>query len=362
LIHEMFLEDSAILGKDAEGQPWINWKEWHGERVIYRSVSPERLDWRQLPEIVVLLEPIIGERIVFNPYPKGIQSPQEAQERVRQIWLDLYGRAPERVLPALPFPQVLDLLSQSLKAAGNVEESGNVARVAEGTELLERGQLAPEEARAAQREVGLMLNRLEQRDAGILGRSLPFAIEGGPHSGAPFLLIEDGQCFDKTPIRRVDSRVWRNGPATRESQRANPQDSNATALIIYMGPVGSSARTMLPAAYLFEEGDGIPRIRWNNVKDLDESKLIHTSSQAFYLRRYARRVAELWQKEYGRRPRVHALTRVSLNGRPYQELVDPNVDLADVSVKWFRHNDWIRELQTSRIPRAALASETVVAK
>jgi len=82
---------------------------------------------------------------------------------------------------------------------------------------------------------------------------------------------------------------------------------------------------------------------------------VHTSLQAFYLRRYARRVASLWEEEYARRPAVHALTKVSLNGRPHQLLVDPNVDLASVPVTWFGHNSWIKDLETPRIPREALA-------
>jgi hypothetical protein len=46
---------------------------------------------------------------------------------------------------------------------------------------------------------------------------------------------------------------------------------------------------------------------------------------------------------------------VSLNARPYQLLVDPEVDLASVPVNWFGHNLWIRDLEMPRIPREALS-------
>ena len=93
---------------------------------------------------------------------------------------------------------------------------------------------------------------------------------------------------------------------------------------------------------------------WNSAKDLSRSKLIHVSNQAFFLRRYARRVAWLWEKEYGRRPAVTAWTSLSLNGRPHQELVDPKADLASVKAKWLSHNEWVFDLKTARIPREAL--------
>jgi len=81
---------------------------------------------------------------------------------------------------------------------------------------------------------------------------------------------------------------------------------------------------------------------------------MHVSTQPFYLRRYARRVAEIWQRDYGRRPIVHAVTSMSFNGRPPQPLVDPAADLATVPVAWLRHNPWIKDLETPRIPGSAI--------
>jgi len=115
----------------------------------------------------------------------------------------------------------------------------------------------------------------------------------------------------------------------------------------------------LPLASLvrFEPG-GRTEVYWNIEKDLTVSKGIHISNQAFYLRRYDRRLASLWQQEYGRRPKVRAITAVSFNGRPHQLLVDPEADLASVPVHWMRHNQWIRDLEMDRIPRSSLSAGT----
>ena len=123
-------------------------------------------------------------------------------------------------------------------------------------------------------------------------------------------------------------------------------------MIVYTAEIGMEAKDALPQVCIFDSQDrpDLAYIYWNGLKDLTVSKLMYVSSHAFYLRRYARRVADLWEKEYARRPGVFAKTEVSLNGRPHQALVDPNADLASVPVTWFRHNPWIRDLETPRIP------------
>lgn len=55
---------------------------------------------------------------------------------------------------------------------------------------------------------------------------------------------------------------------------------------------------------------------------------------------YARWLGERYRAE-GRRVEVRAVAMASLNGRPTQPLVDPDVDLLTVSYPWFGHADWI---------------------
>lgn len=128
-------------------------------------------------------------------------------------------------------------------------------------------------------------------------------------------------------------------------------------MVVYLGRLDVQLGQLLPQECIFIP-ETVPmrsaEIYWNIFKDINPSKYNHISNQPFYLRRYARRVAALWQREYNRRPSVHAATGVSFNGRPYQPLVDPGVDLAAVRASWFGHNSWVNDLQTRRIPRESL--------
>ena len=54
--------------------------------------------------------------------------------------------------------------------------------------------------------------------------------------------------------------------------------------------------------------------------------------------------AQRLKKEYaqkGEEIEVYVNNRVKINQSPYQQFIDPNVDLASVPWKHFAHNDWI---------------------
>jgi hypothetical protein len=125
-------------------------------------------------------------------------------------------------------------------------------------------------------------------------------------------------------------------------------------LVIYTLEYGFDTADLFPAPSIFDsqsQPDQLPFVAWDYMKELTASKGMHISTQPFLLRRYARRVADLWQAQYGRRPSVYAATSLSLNGRPLQPVVDPNADLAAVPVRWFGHNPWVLDLEAKRIPR-----------
>jgi len=223
--------------------------------------------------------------------------------------------------------------AEGLRAGGNSQEAAELERLAAQVTATQD----PGNARA---EVLDLLAGFHRRDkAGEMApffRSLtPFALAGEPLKTIPFLVIDD--------------------PALLTTQHR----SSAEPLVIYTTDLGPEVKELLPQVCILdsqEHTDAPPYIWWNSPKDLTSSKLMHVSTQPFYLRRYARRVAEIWQREYGRRPIVHAATAMSLNGRPPQPMVDPSADLATVSVAWLRHNSWIKNLETPRIPAAAIAA------
>ena len=361
---QMFVDDPAIISRDDAGRMRIDWTQWHGEKVIYRRIKPGGIDWQKLPEIMVLLEPLIGERVVYNPWAGSTapRSEAESRERVRRIWQELYGRPPQNVRAAAPLSQVLQSVSTGLGAAGLRQEADNLARLLPPVRQFEESgkERLPKLFDALRQVFTDFVRRDEQGEMLPHLRALqPFALEGERQQSGSLLIIEDPALLEDAgeKSRRINPAVWKNGSYAIGPRSPRDVHAGGEPLVIYMSDIGAEAKSVMPLASVLDSHDypeRPPYILWNTLKDLPSSKLMHISNQAFYLRRYARRIASLWETEYGRRPAIRAQTAVSLNARPYQLLVDPDVDLAGVSVKWFGHNSWIRDLEMPRIPREAL--------
>ncbi len=364
LAAQLFVSDPVIISRDESGRAHVNWREWRGEHVVYRHVSPGQIRWQLLPEVVIVLEPVIGERLIYNPLAVNAGDEAQARKRVNRLWQDVYGRPPTALRRTAALPEVLDSLAAGLRAGGNMPEGARLSTLA--------SQLKARDGQAAlnvRQEIIRVLAELKSRDANkaiisVLASIAPFSLEGEAAQSAPFLTIEDSNLCDSSPEHfcRIDRQKWRRFAATEDLRQRSTQIGDQ-ALVIYTGSVGPEAKYLMPQACISDSQDNpeqAPEILWNSLKDTTISKFMHISYQAFYLRRYARRIATLWEKEYGRRPAVTATTAVSLNGRPHQALVDPAVDLAGVSTKWFGHNSWIRMLETPRIPPEALKEKPVL--
>lgn len=76
VLHELTIVDETILTRGVGGAQ-IHWDQWRGERAVYRQLTPGKIDWENLPEVIVLLEPLIGERI----YSIRIRAGSEAWSR-----------------------------------------------------------------------------------------------------------------------------------------------------------------------------------------------------------------------------------------------------------------------------------------
>ncbi len=333
----LVVEDPKIIGFEGTSQPRIDWTAWHGEKVICRMVVPSQLDWTRLPEVLVLLEPRIGERIIYNPLAGSApgRTEAEARQRVQAIWQTLYGRQPQTVEPTASLPQILRPYSAALLSSGY--------RVRTVRDVFENiGKLEGLSGEAQ------MVRSLRQMT--------PFALAGAGAPSIPFLLIEDDSLVHEAGAAgwRVDPKAWVQGEATRAPRRSSGTQTGGDPLVVYTYDLGLAARDLLPLAGIFDtldHPDAPPYIQWNYLAELPDSKSMHMGAQPFLLRQYARHVAAWWQAEYDRRPAVKATTAVSLNGRPFQTLVDPQADLAAVGVAWLRHNSWIRDLEMPRIPR-----------
>ena len=302
----------------------IDWKAWGGDPVIYHPVEPGQCDWSKLPELVVLLDPWTGDRIVYNTLSASVTDRSEtaAKVRIQQLWKRRYGRPPDSIHRSIPLARIVEGYERSMRARGysfrNPQETLDALNTLNGR--FGDGKLMP-----------------------VLRRMDPFAMTATRPSPGVFLVIEDRQLMKpgSSLPPRINPEVWREDVS---SGAAGP-------MRVFHEPLGMGEGDMLPRWYVNEstETDG-PRVefRWNLFRDVGPSKGMHLSTQPFLLRRYAQRVADAWASDQGRRPEVRARTQLSLNRRPFNPVVDPTADLASVSVRWFGHNSWILDLQRGR--------------
>ena len=332
----LWVEDPHFVARDPSGRCRIDWNQWRGDKVIYRTLSPGRVDWAQLPELIVLLEPMLGQRILYNPYsgnPAG-WSEAESRTRVQGLWLELYGHAPQVVLRTASPTDTLSACAATLRARGYSVKT-----------TLETEQKLDE-----------MLAQGEERElTSIMRQTHPLALHGGSIPAKPFLLIEDGSLTHDagTARMRVDLARWRQNNFTRCPRDTLDVNVGFQPLVIYTGSTPFELKDQLPTATIFDSQDHpeeLARISWNYLRELTSAEGMHLSMQPFLLRTYARHIARLWQDDYGHRPIVKAETAVSLNFRPLQPVVLPEADLASVKLARLHHNAWIKDLECARIP------------
>ncbi|NIJ44081.1 hypothetical protein FHR24_000520 [Wenyingzhuangia heitensis] len=75
-----------------------------------------------------------------------------------------------------------------------------------------------------------------------------------------------------------------------------------------------------------------------NILTSKQKRLLNTHPDVIW--QYAQYLKHEAQKK-GNNIRVYAVSKKSLNGRPLQQFIDPNVDLANTSWNYFKHQPWI---------------------
>ncbi|MEZ6120764.1 MAG: HTTM domain-containing protein [Pirellulaceae bacterium] len=367
--HQLRIADAAVMSA-ANDNPVVHWQNWPFEKQLFRKISPGQVLWPEMPEFSVVLEPILGERIIYNPY-SGRQvsyADNVAAIRANGVWRDLYQREPELLVP-LSVSQAIDqIVAESRSAESPNTAVTSLASLRSAVVNLERGIANSQDAVVTLHHVQLQIRKL-MADADlqaivrpIVRRIYPFALQGEPARPAAFFIVEDRQVLlpQSNSSTRIDPTAFVHGLNTRPPNVADLDSQIPEPIVIHYGPLGADTKDLLPLAYIADsqtDKKQTLRIHWNSLQDMTMSKYMHSSAQPFYLRRYARRVAAIWEEKCGRRPQVSAVTIVSYNGRPHQELVDPQANLAEVPVHWFRYNEWIRDLQMKRIPRSAVNSQ-----
>ena len=337
---ELNLGDNQIISKNPYEGIDLHWDQWPGDAVIYRHVDPSQIHWEQLPEIMVLSESNLGERILFNPLasPEPDDSYAAAGKRLSLIWKEAYGRNPTFV--------------RKLESVETIA-TGFAEAIAQKS-----GQTLP----AEKPDLTAQLKQFGAPGNGsglpVFRRLPPFTGKTPPPEGAPFLLVNDSDLLEELPNRahRVRRRLWQSTDSTRGKIERNWNDSHQNTLVLYTDELDFEGRLLFPDAIVLHRStwpNSIPRINWNYVPELGPSKGMHISNNPFLLRRYARNVADRWQTQTGHRPTIQAHTAISLNFRHFQSIIRPETDLASVPVRILSHNPWIYDLDDPEASAAA---------
>ena len=324
---EISLRDPVVQPASGSLAGGIDWKAWKGDPVAYHPIDPNRCDWGAMPEVVVVLDPWAGERILYNTLAAAVTDRSEAaaKARIERLWQERHGRLPDSIQRTVPLARIVEGYERSMRARGyqfrNPQEALDTLHALNGR--FGDGKLMP-----------------------VIRRMDPFAMTRARPTDGVFLVIEDRALMKPgaTSPPRIEPASWR-------ATAAEPGEARIP-LTVFHEPLGMSEGDLLPRWYLSESTgpDGSLRreVRWNLFRDVGPSKGMHLSTQPFLLRRYAHRIAGIWKQEFGRWPEVRARTQLSLNRRPFNPVVDPSADLASVPVRWFGHNPWVLDLQPGR--------------
>ncbi|MEM9897012.1 MAG: HTTM domain-containing protein, partial [Bacteroidota bacterium] len=179
----------------------------------------------------------------------------------------------------------------------------------------------------------------------------------------PYLMIALSVFF--YPPDQIRAIFFKGKEQVKETVKALPNYLTVALSLYFL------VQILLPLRHYLFEGDVNfteegHRLSWRMMLRLKRGSLqvnveeketgtIHKIKLSDYLSRgQSRKVAThpdmLWQfaqrisKEFanqGKEVRVFADAKVSVNGHPRMQLVDPEVDLASVPWEHFRHSDWI---------------------
>jgi hypothetical protein len=307
----------------------------------YRDVDAIRVPWEQLPELVVTYEPIVGERVIFNPLSKATWS--DAVAAARHRWSSTSAE-PLQLQKTRSLESTLGDLDRELRetAGSDVAEAEAARRTLEEVRSLHAALVRGDQ------NVDLMhlqfrfqdaLRRLVQhrswrkRLLAALWQTPPFACQGATGLDAPFMVVAN-RCV-LLPDDHACCRIDRAGcPALGDT-------------LIDLHQLTAASLRSLPEAISFADFEGRPAVFWNYSHELHAAQIESLQISPLLQHAYAQHVATRWQQEFGGRPRIYVTSYVKLNQHVMQPLVDPEVDLAHVPRQRLGHHAWILPLERS---------------
>jgi hypothetical protein len=320
--------DTGIISTNKASQVQLNWKNWTREDILYRQIPLGAIPWNQLPEIMILFDVELGERILFNPLgsPQPVTTSLQAARRIAAIWKPIYGRTPTSVRTV----QSIESIEKGYRAALKISSNTTIAPDSSPLRIFMEKHGKSGDGKGLK----------------VLRRMAPFSDPTTHQRETPFLFIEDEPLLETQPDQTMKLRraAWKFGPHLQCEMDYKWKHIYGTGIVIHTPDFDFENRALFPQACLVHYLGAIPEaplISWDYLRDLGPSKSMHISSQPFLLQRYARWLADSWERDHKRRPEIRAATQMSFNFRPFQTLVKESVDLASVPVKRFSHNDWI---------------------
>jgi vitamin K-dependent gamma-carboxylase len=333
------VEDPGLLVAGTIGAPGIDRQQWERRfpHVVHVDVDALAIDWSDAPELIVLFEPHVGERIVFNPSGAGVPTLDAAHLQLTGEWRAKYGREPQ-LAPTVSLDEALEEIERALRPG-----SPGLADLAVTRRRMVERPRAP--AADDPRLIALwdVLDQLlgDPEAAPIvhqaLARTHPFALAGRNDTRLSFLSVIDPQVESLNERHRsvLDRQAWRG----------------TDLVYLDITRVRHEGWRNLPLALLVYEGDRLS-VEWNYHADLAPFQIRAMQGYPCMIHQYAGRIVQRWEELFGRRPRVYAArSDTALNHHPPQPLIDPTVDLAAAPIDLFWHNPWI-------LPSPAAADST----
>lgn len=335
------LQDPSWLASDKAPYPPVEWPIVGDAKSepLYFDVDATHVKPDDLPEIVVIFEPFVGDRIFFNPCRHSDANASEIRKRIDEIWQSHYGYSPV-VLPTRSIREILEAEAEREARDSRLDRQIKLSAKALLLAYDEIQQDGPESPQRLERILDFQQSlerwiRLgEQADRNLIMKLWtchPFDLFGA--DGTKWFAVFDAKLQrpasvdgNTLTLPRIDWRDW----------KAEKRVYTDFTLL------GDTMMQFLPRLLYGYDKQGQPVAIWNAERDLVSFPFHAHLPWGIMIHQYANlRIAKFWEEQTGTRPRVYAESYSKLNQHPMQTLVDPRVDLAAAPLTLWGHNSWI---------------------
>jgi hypothetical protein len=310
---------------------------------LFRDIDFTQSDPANWAEVVVLFEPLVRERIFFNPSSLGTTNAADIRRRVTDIWRERFGHPPTAIEPCISLEQAIERWTDTLSATRNLDPIKQQTLLQATRRLLlltqEFAQTPLDDPYFQEKSLDLQWQLQGVRQlADQLGKQadlMTFLVQVKP------LQIQTTRSLDWYQI--IDTELLQTDLSPTDASRIRWDRWRGTPeVMLDLNLTSSQTMQILPKLMFGFNRAGQPAVHWNADRDLVAMQLEFHSSSGVMIQQYARgRVATFWKDNLGIWPHVYVESFSKLNQHPLQRLIDPKTDLAAVPLQIWTHNDWI---------------------